>query len=380
MTKISYCSKCLQANTRPGIYLNSEAICSACEGFAEKSKYIDWESRARALASLFEHYRGKSSSTGYDCIIPVSGGKDSTYQTYIVKEKFGMNPLCVTYRTPLRTALGQRNLNNLQKRFKVDLLEFAVSPETEKKFISKATRDLGVPGLPQHLGIFSFTLRTAVSMKIPLIIWGENSQMEYGGTQSERMNEHLNRKWLAKHGCLHEREAEDWVDNNLSMAELNGFKIPSEEELNNADIKSFFLGHYLKWDPVENAEVAIKCGFETRKEGPVMGVYDFADLDCSLISFHHYVKWLKFGITRTFDNVAIEIRNGRMTKEQGIKLIKQNGDDRPLKEHINDICNFLEVNETELFAMIEPFRNKDIWTKDQNGNWYIDGFLDLAND
>ena len=376
MKRIKYCENCLQSDTRPGITLNSRGVCSACEGHREKFEVIDWTARRKALDELFDHYR-KSKRGHYDCIIPVSGGKDSTYQTYIVKEVYGLNPLCVTYRTPLRTPLGQRNLDNLQSRFGVDLLELSISPETERKFILKATRELGVPALPMHLGIFSFTLRTAVQMNIPLIVWGENAQLEYGGTAAERHNEFLNREWLARHGCLHEREAADWANGELSMQELAPYIIPSEEEFKRTQINSFFLGQYLRWDPQENARVAIEHGFLPRKEGPIMGIYDFADLDCYMISFHHYVKWLKFGMTRTFDNVAIEIRNGRMTREQGLAKIRQNKDDRPLAEHLEKLCAFLKVSETELFGLIERFRNTNIWKRDASDNWYIDGYLDF---
>jgi N-acetyl sugar amidotransferase len=204
MSPIKYCKLCLQSNTRPGTKLNSQNICSACEGHREKTEIINWEQREQELKKLFDQYRN-SNSNYYDCIIPVSGGKDSTYQTYIVKKVYGMNPLCVTYRTPLRTELGQRNLDNLCKEFNVDLIELKVSPETERKFILKAIKELGVPGLPQHLGIFSFTLRTAVNLKIPLIVWGENAQMEYGGDPVERQNVYLDRAWLSRHGCLHEK-------------------------------------------------------------------------------------------------------------------------------------------------------------------------------
>jgi N-acetyl sugar amidotransferase len=376
MGKIKYCKICIQSDTRPGIFLNSEGICSACEGHKEKVSKIDWEAREKELSRLFDQYRNTNGSN-YDCIVPVSGGKDSTYQVYVVKKLYKMNPLCVTYRTPLRTDLGQKNLDNLQKSFGVDLLEFCVSPETERKFILKAIKEIGVPGLPQHLGIFSFTLRTAVNMKIPLVVWGENSQLEYGGTKAERQNTFLDRAWLTKHGCLHERQAEDWIDEDLTAQEMQAFRIPLDQELKNANINSFFLGQFLKWDPQENVSIAKANGFTARAEGPVMGIYDFADLDCYLIAFHHYVKWLKYGMTRTFDNVAIEIRNNRMSKEQGLEFIKNNKDDRPLPEHLEKICKFLQITESELFELLERFRNKDIWSKDQSGNWYIPGYLEL---
>ena len=372
---MNYCKNCLQCDARPGISLNTQEICTGCEGHQEKENVIDWSRQRQELEKLFDQYRG-SNGNSYDCIVPVSGGKDSTYQTYVVKELFGMNPLCVTYKTPLRTELGQKNLENLQQSLDVDLLELAINPNTEKKFILKAIKELGVPGLPQHLGIFAFTLRVAVKFRIPLVVWGENAQLEYGGTAQERQNPLLDRAWLARHGCLHERSTEDWVDADLSAKELQAFSIPSDEEFHAAGVHSFFLGQYMRWDPLENAQKAQTLGFQTRKEGPVIGIWDFADLDCKIIGLHHYVKWYKFGMTRTFDNVAVEIRNKRMTKEEGLRLIKEKGDDLPPADHIQAVCNFLEVSEHELFSYFEKFRNTNIWKRqNSDGSWYMPDYL-----
>ncbi len=353
--------------------MNADGICSACVGHDEKIASIDWGERQRDLHIIIDELRKKRRGA-YDCIVPVSGGKDSTYQTHKVKE-LGLRPLCVTYKTPLRTPLGQENLDNLVKTLGMDLLELTVSPETERKFIEKAIREVGDCGLPQHMGIFSFTLRTAVQMDIPLIIWGENSTLEYGGTEAQRNNPFLDRKWAMEHGCLKDRIAEDWVDENLTREEMEPFRFPDDDHFARAKVSSLFLGHFYKWDPVENARVSQSLGFKPNPDGPVMGIYDFADVDCQLITFHHYPKWYKFGMTRTFDNVSVEIRNGRMSREEGVEWIRKNGDDRPPELHLAGIANFLGKEVQDLFAMIEPFRNKDIWKKDDNNRWYIPDYI-----
>jgi N-acetyl sugar amidotransferase len=370
-----YCSTCVQPDTRPGIQLNAAGVCGACLGHIEKERVIDWPARRKSLETILTRFRGINGPHDYDCIVPVSGGKDSTYQAYMLKEVFGMNPLCVTYRTPLRTELGQRNLDNLQRRLKVDLLELSVSPETERRFILKALREVGDCGLPFHQGIFAFALRAAVNQGIALVVWGECSQLEYGGDDLERQNLYLDRAWLAKHGCLQGRTPADWADDELSLAALRPFVVPTEAELQAKGIQSIFLGQFLKWDPVENAEVARGLGFETARGRPPMGIYDFADLDCKLITAHHYLKWFKFGMTRTYDNVSIEIRNGRMTRERGVEWVRKNKDDMIPPEHLDSLCRFLGITEPEFWTIAERFRNPKVWQRDAGGRWYIPDYL-----
>jgi N-acetyl sugar amidotransferase len=374
LTGMTYCRQCVQPTTRPGISLNDEGICTACVGHREKERVIDWAARKADFESLCDRFRG-SAGSGYDCIVPVSGGKDSTYQVHVVKDLYGMHPLCVTYKTPLRAELGQRNLDNLVSRLGADLVELTVNPETERKFILKALREEGDCALPQHLGIFAFTLRTAVEMNVPLVLWGENSPLEYGGAQAERERSRLDRRWAAEHGCLKGKLAEDWVGGELTSREMVPFRFPTDEAFERAKIHSTFLGYYFPWDPIQNARVARELGFQIREEGPVLGIYDFADLDCELIGFHHYVKWLKFGMTRTFDNCSVEIRNGRMTREEAIERIRENLDDRPPQEHIDSMCDFLGISEAELFSMVEPFRNDEIWKIDDGGRPFIPGYI-----
>lgn len=368
-----YCSSCVQPDTRPGITLNESGLCSACIGHEEKERLINWDERRKDLEEILDGFRGARGAY-YDCIVPVSGGKDSTYQVYVLKKQYGMNPLCVTFKTPLRTELGQKNLDNLCSSLGVDLLELSVNPNTERKFILKTLRDVGDCSEPFHLGMFAYTLRAAINYKIPLVVWGENPQLEYGGAKKDRENMQLDYAWLTSHGFL-KKMAEKWADDSLTLKELFPFTVPSDEDLKSARIYSTFLGSYLKWDLAENVRVAKSVGFESRKEGPVMGIYDHSDIDCKLIALHHYPKWLKFGMTRTFDNVSIEIRHGRMTRDEAIAHIRKTGDDMPPHEHLEAVSQFLGVSISQIFDMLEPHRNLNIWQKDSSGEWYIPGYI-----
>jgi N-acetyl sugar amidotransferase len=368
-----YCKRCVQPDTRPGISLNKKGVCSACIGHEEKIKKIDWRARRRELELILNKFRSRDGSY-YDCIIPVSGGKDSTYQVYMIKKVFRMHPLAVTYRYFDRTKLGQKNLENL-KRIGVDHIEVAANPETERRLIKRALIKAGDPCLIDHLGIFAVPLRLAVNYKIPLIIWGENPQLEYGGKHKERNRPYLDRKWLSRHGCLQGTGAEDWVSNDLSLRDLYVYTIPSDRELASIRLHSIFLGYYLPWDPVENYKIAKRIGFQGSPDGPRLGIYDFADLDSTNIVVHHYIKWFKFGITRMHDNISTEIRNGRMTREEGIRLLRSRKERVPNFE-IKKLCSFLDMKESEFWRIIEKFRNRKIWKKDKKGKWYIPNYLE----
>ncbi|MBL7129798.1 MAG: N-acetyl sugar amidotransferase [Candidatus Omnitrophica bacterium] len=368
-----YCKKCVQPDIRPGIFLDENGICSGCAGYEEKAKKIDWKQRKKELERILSRFRSKDDSY-YDCIIPVSGGKDSTYQVYTMKKVLNMHPLTVTYKYSDRTELGRENLDNL-RRLGVDHLDFAPNPEVEKKFIKKALIRTGDPCLPDHMGIYAVALRTSVNYNVPLIIWGENPELEYGGSAADRNNPFLDRKWLLQHGCLQGSMAEHWIDGDLTISDMFIYSFPSDKELISARISSIFLGYYLPWDPVQNYEIAKKVGFKKLPNGPKMGLYDFADVDSTNMVVHHYIKWLKFGMTRMHDHISIEIRNGRMSREEGVGILKSREERVPVEE-IRELCRQLEMEESEFWNILEKFRNRDIWKKDENAKWYIPNHLE----
>jgi len=314
----------------------------------------------------------KKRKSGYDCIIPVSGGKDSTWQTVKCIE-YGLKILAVTWRTPARTAIGQQNLYNLI-RLGVDHIDYSINPETERRFMYKTLLKTGSTAVPMHMALCSIPLKIAVAFNIPLVIWGENPLTEYGAAEEDRNYNRLDRTWLSKHGILQGTVAEDWIDNDLTGKDLAAYLLPGEQEFMEKEILSIFLGYYFRWDPEESLNVARAHGFRVREEGPKVGFYNYADIDCDFISVHHHFKWLKFGFTRLFDNLSIEIRNGRMTRDEAIKIIIKKGDQTPYDD-IGKLCKFLRITLEQYHDIEEKFRNRDIWKKDGKGEWYIPGFI-----
>lgn len=340
-------------------------MCNACRSHGKK-EIIDWEKRAQSFRELAQNVKQKSS--GYDCVIPVSGGKDSTWQVVTCLEH-GLTPLAVTWKSPARTALGQKNLDNLVS-LGVDHIDYQISPKTERIFMLEAFKRYGSTAIPMHTAIFSIPLRIAAKFHIPLIVWGENSALEYGG-EEELQGITLDEAWIKKFGVTHGTTSLDWVSEKLTAKMLAGYESPSAAEMQNT--AGIFLGYYFPWDVETSLRVAKAHGFQTREEGPRTGIYDYADIDDAFISIHHYLKWYKFGFTRSFDNLSLEIRNGRITREQAIEKLKALGTECP-KEDIKALCAFLGISESEFFEICKSFRNTAIWKRNK-GKWEIPGFL-----
>ena len=366
---MKYCKNCILPDTRPGVELNKDGICLACVGAKEKIESIDWKAREKDLLEIFESHKSKGRS--YDCIVPVSGGKDSHWQVHTVL-KYGLKPLALTYKFHCRTELGSENLQNLIS-LGVDHIDFTVNPKVEKKFMLKALKKNGTPSLIQHMAVWGIVLKMAVKLGIPLVVWGENSALEYGGNKKERENFSLDHEWIKTYGVTNATLAQDWVDENITSDELHPYTLPSAEELRGAKIQSIFLGWYLPWDPLMSAKIARSLGLKWADK-PILGYYPFSDLDSDFIVIHHFFKWYKFGMTRLWDNLAIEIRNKRMTRDEALKYIEDNPELLPLKQ-IKSLCAFLEITEERFWEIVESHRNLDIWKKDDAGQWYLPGLV-----
>src|SRR5581483_511667 len=207
---LRYCRLCVLPDSRPNLDFDTDGVCHACRTHAQR-RQTDWAARERDFRALVENV--KQRAAGYDCVVPVSGGKDSTWQILKCLE-YGLRPLAVTWKTPARTAVGQRNLDNLVS-LGVDHIDWQVSPRVEARFMLKAFERFGSTAIPMHLAIFSMPLKVAVDFAIPLVVWGENSAVEYGNAETAQAGHRLSRAWLGTYGVTHGTSAEDWVDDEL---------------------------------------------------------------------------------------------------------------------------------------------------------------------
>ena len=364
---MKYCKKCIMPTSRPGIILDQDGVCGGCLGSKEKNEKINWVSRGKELDEILDRSRGKSD---YDCLIPVSGGKDSTWQVYTMLQK-GMKPLAITIKCQNRTKLGQKNLDNLVN-LGVDHIDFTVNPEVDSRFMLKAFEQNGNPSLVEHLIMWSTIIKTALRYEIGLIVWAENSALEYGGSKEDRNKFVMDYDWITKYGVTNGTFAEDWVDNDLTIKDLASYQLPPEERMSSAGVKNLFLGMYIKWEPEDIAKKARSVGFSWSKTA-VLGLHPFVGVDCDFRVVHHYMKWYKFGVTKLWDNLAIEIREGRMEREDAIEYLKNNTENIPMKE-IESFSKYLGISIEFFFEIAEKHRNLSIWKKDDDDNWYLPKF------
>lgn len=362
---MNFCSNCILPDSRPNLIIQANGICNACNNHLSKNN-IDWKNRKKEFLKITQNtIRLKRD---YDCIIPISGGKDSTWQI-IMALKYNLKPLCVTWKSPARNDIGNINLENA-KKLGIDHLDVTINPFIEKYFTKKSFKKFGTTLIPMHMAIHSIPQQIALKFNIPLIIQGENSAFEYGGDKKNSLSKIINKYYLKMHGNTNGTIAEDWFDKKLNSKNMFFYTYPKDKLLLKKNIKTIFLGNYFEWDPVKTYNISKKYGFKNDKK-PQTGIYNFADIDDSfLISVHHWLKWYKFGITRAWDNLSIEIRNNRMSRKKAIEIVNKIGEEKPLKQ-IKKFINYTEINENNFYKLCDQFRNKTIWKMNKNGSWII---------
>ena len=361
-----YCKFCLLPDTKPQLVFDKNGICSACINNKFKEN-VDWENKKKDFLKLLEKYRDLEGKN-YDCIIPVSGGRDSTYQTYAMKETFGMNPLAVAFHPLDQTDIGRKNLDNL-KKLNVDCIEFSTKSDTYLKLAKFGLTELGDFQWPEHLGIYTVPVQIAVKYKIPLIVWGENPQLEYGMPTNMDENTILDRTWNEKNGgyFLDKIKPADMTKYGFDKRDLLPYIYPSDEEIRKVGVTGIFLGTYIKWDIFKQLELVKGLGF-VENEIPIEGTYQkFENLDVYFTVFHDYFKFLKYGFGRATDHASIEIRYGRITRDQGIELVKNNEGKIP-KKYLNKFLEYADITIDEFHNICDSFTNKDIFVTNSDGS------------
>jgi N-acetyl sugar amidotransferase len=371
--EIRYCVKCLFPETKPDLAFNESGVCSACTAAKNKNEGIDWEKREEEFHKIIEHYRLPKGQNGYDCLIPVSGGKDSTYQAYFMKEVCGLNPLCVCFETTNLTDIGQKNLDNISK-MGIDLIYFKKNYNVYKKMVVESFKRVGDEMWPNHIGIFTVPVIFAVKFNIPLIIWGENPQQEYGGPNLESVkNNILNRKWLEEFGGLLGNRIQDMIGvDGIEEKDLTPYFYPTDEEIEKVGVTGLFLGSYFFWDARKQLEIVKKHGFSVKEDGPVEGTYtNYENLDEKMHGLHDYLKYVKYGFGRTTDHACIDIRNNRLTRDEGLKLVNEFEGKYP-HQSINAFVEYSGLTKLEIDKIIDSYTNTLIFKQDNDGNFIKD--------
>jgi len=364
---IRYCVNCLLPETKPDLSFDTHGVCTACTAFQAGGE-VDWAARREELVELLAKYRSES-ETSWDCIVPVSGGKDSTYQVLQLLE-LGANPLCVTATTCDLSPIGVRNIENI-KSLGVDHVGFSPNPLVRARLNRIGLEQVGDISWPEHVGIFTIPVRAAVAYKVPLIVWGENSQNEYGGPAAAAGSPILDRRWLEEFGGLLGLRVSDLPSTSrLRTRDLIPYTYPSDEELRTAGVTGLFLGHFIPWDGYSNALLAQANGFETFSSAIEGSVVSYENLDNHQTGIHDYFKFLKFGFSRATDIASLHIRRGRMTRKQGLRLVQERDGRFPwtyLGKPLAEILRPLDLSIDEFVEICDAFTNFDLFKCDSSG-------------
>ena len=365
---LTYCKMCVMPDTKPDLHLDDDGVCNACRSYESRAS-VNWDARYADLLRVLERYR-TGADGNWDCIVPVSGGKDSTYQVVRMLQ-LGLNPLCVTSTTCDLSELGRLNIENL-KRLGVDHIEVSPNPIVRAKLNRIGLTQVGDISWPEHVGIFTIPVRAAVQFNVPLIVWGENSQNEYGGPAAASGNNVLNRRWLEEFGGLLGMRVSDLVgQEGIEAKHLIHYTYPSDDDLARVGVTGLFLGHYIPWDGLSNALIAQANGFRTCETVVEGSMVNYENLDNHQTGIHDYFKFLKFGFGRATDLACLHIRRGRLTRQDGLEAVKRLDGKFPwryLGKSLEDILRPLDITVDEFVRVCDKFTNKKIFKRDVSGS------------
>lgn len=367
-----YCKKCVQPDTRPSVVFDKDGVCLACR-FAEKNKDIDWKARRKELEEIADFGR-KSNVSGFDCIVAVSGGKDSTRQAFYVRDELGLKPLLVTCTFPPEhiTERGARNLSNLVS-LGFDCIQLAPNPKVWKEFMLQSFLKYGNLYKPAEMALYSSAPKVAIAYHIPVVFLGENDAIAFGAIDVGSTSGNAN-----KMKYCHTLQGGNPKKIGLATKKMDDQDIipyiyPSDEEMEWTKLKIIFLGYYIEdFTRFKNAEFAVKKGLELRKAPPedFGDIYQFSALDDDFVAANQMFKYLKFGFGQVTDQVAEAIRLGMMTRQEGVELVKKY-DGKCSDKFVEIVYKYLGISKKKFWQVVESFRNKNIWKEDANGKYII---------
>jgi N-acetyl sugar amidotransferase len=364
---MKYCKSCLIPDSRPDQYFNENYVCNACLNY-ETRKTINWGKRLDELKKIIHKIKNNDNSN-WDCVIPSSGGKDSTYQALRARE-LGLNPVLVTATTCDLSEIGRKNIENL-KNLGFDTFEISPDKITRAKLNKLCLQEIGDIAWPEHISIFTIPIKFALNYRIPLILWGENPQFDYGGPKEQNENKTLNRKWLEEFGGLLGLRVTDLIQNyGFNQSNLYPYIYPTEEELSKFKITSLFLGYFEPWDSIRNADIAIKNNFSIYEKAIENGYLDCEKLDNYQHGIHDYFKYLKYGFGRATDQLSLLIRRKVISREEAIKKVSQHEGKFPssyLGKSLIEILKKIGISINEFTEICDKFTNKKIFKCDQSG-------------
>lgn len=366
--EIFWCSTCLNMSTRPRISFDDQGSCNACQ-WTEEKKSLNWEARQNELQDLLDKYRS-SNGSGFDCVVPVSGGKDGSYVAYTLKNNYGMNPLAVTVRPALSLELGDENLGNF---INSGFNHIHISPNAKvmQKLNKLGFIEKGFPYYGWLIAIKTAVIQTAMNFNIPLIFYGEDGEVEYGGSTESKNNPLYDIDYMKRvyfEGGYEKVFNAVLKEDGIDKGDLSFWRFPSEEQVKSHDLAFTHWSYYESWDSYRNYVVAKEhCGLKEKEDGNSGTFTNFAQNDQALYSLHAYLMYLKFGFGRATQDAGIEIRRGAMTRDQALNLVMAYDNQYP-HDFIDLYLNYYEMTKSEFDTVIDSYANKKLFEK-INGFW-----------
>jgi N-acetyl sugar amidotransferase len=366
-----YCTRCCYPeNAKPTIVFDEQGVCSGCR-MHESRENINWKEREEWFVQTIEKFKqiSRERENIYDCVVPVSGGKDSFFQAYIAK-KYGLNPLLVTFNHTFNTKVGIYNLQNMAKKIDCDLLRFTPNENAVRRISKHMLKTVGDVDWHSHAGIMTFPIQAAVMYNIPLVVWGEHGFAELTGMFNMQDMVEFTKKCRQEHS-MRGFEPEDIIGyEGITRRDIAPYIYPKEEDIERVGVTGIYISNYFFWDGKAQAELLIdQYDFRTaRQKDRTFNLYDKLD-GLHQCGTHDFLKYLKFGYGRATDDASMEIRHGRMTREEGIEMVKQYDHVRP--SDLDVYLDWVGMTEDEFMEAVEPMRDLRIWEKDTNGSWQV---------
>ena len=369
---IKLCRKCVNPSTRPNALFDEEGVCLVCKFEDQKrSAQIDWQARQQELDEIIQ-WGKRNSKTSYDCIVTVSGGKDSTKQAMYARDELGLKPLLVSCVYPPEQ-LHERGANNLANLIALgfDTVSISLNPQVWKKMMRQAFLLYANWCRSTEMALYAIPIHVAIAYKIPLVFLGENPALTIGENHGRLDGDASRMKYS---NTLGGGVPDKLMGEGVSRQDVHFYTYPPDDDMEYADLRIIYMGYYIKeWSGRNNADFAIQHGLQTRHEPPekIGDLWGVSSLDEDFRLVNQMLKYLKFGFGHVTDQVCDAINLGTMTREEGIELIKKY-DGKCDYVYIKRFCDYLEICEDKFWEVAESVRNRGVWCKDGDGEWCLD--------
>ena len=344
--ELKYCRRCCIPETQEGVEFDELGICRPCSSSEDKMR-IDWNQKEKELRKIFDKAK-QEAGNNYDCILPISGGKDSFYQAHVLTKIYKLKPLAVTFSHNWYSETGFYNLQRCLQVFELDHLQFTPSRSLVNKIAKKSLGEIGDSCWHCHSGIGSFPLQVATSFKIPLLVYGESLRENHGSAAySDNQSMKYDRDYFNKISA--KKTAEEMVGGDITAKDMFAFRLPSYKEIEDTGVWGIHLGDFIFWDEEKHTEwIRDYYGWkETEVEGTYKG---YKSAECIMAGMHDFTCYLKRGFGRATQQVILDVRKGLLTREEGFEIIKEHDSVRP--EALDYYLQITSLSENEFFEIM----------------------------